>query len=160
MRRLCVPLLSLFAAILLSACATAPNKTSPPSLARVHNLGGKIAYNALAQIGRPYRYGRDTPRSGFDCSGLVHYAATRAGLREVPRTVAEQYRAAQRVRLDALKPGDILFFHFGYVRPTHDGIYIGHGQFVHAPRTGGRVRRASLHNPFWRHHLLAAGRLR
>jgi cell wall-associated NlpC family hydrolase len=90
----------------------------------------------------------------------VQYAIRRAGFQHVPRTVAQQYRAARRVALDALRPGDVLFFHFKRVQPTHDAIYIGNRQFVHAPSSGGKVRRSSLDNPYWQRHLLAAGRLR
>jgi cell wall-associated NlpC family hydrolase len=144
------------AALLLTACAGAPQRPAAPSAGD----GARIAYNALAQIGRPYRYGGTTPQHGFDCSGLVQYAIARAGFGHVPRTVAQQYRAARRVALDALRPGDVLFFHFSRARPTHDAIYIGNHQFVHAPSSGGKVRRSSLENPYWRRHLLAAGRLR
>ena len=145
-----------FAALLLAACAGSPQRPA----ARANDVGARIANNALAQIGRPYRYGGDTPTQGFDCSGLVQYAIAQAGFDHVPRTVAQQYRAAHRVALDALRPGDVLFFRFSRIRPTHDAIYIGNNQFVHAPSSGGKVRRASLENPYWRRHLLAVGRLR
>ena len=147
-----------FAALLLSACAGTPRQ--PTTVSTNDGHGARIAYNALAQLGRPYRYGGDTPHQGFDCSGLVQYAVTQAGFGHVPRTVSQQYRAARRVALDALRPGDVLFFHFNRARPTHDAIYVGNKQFVHAPSSGGKVRRASLENPYWRRHLLAAGRLR
>lgn len=145
-----------FAALLLAACANSPQRPA----ASANDAGARIAYNALAQLGRPYRYGGDTPPQGFDCSGLVQYAIAQAGFDHIPRTVALQYRAAHRIALDALRPGDILFFHFSRTHPTHDAIYIGNNQFVHAPSRGGEVRRASLDNPYWRRHLLAAGRLR
>lgn len=145
-----------FAALLLAACASLPQAPRPADA----GAGPRIASGALAQIGRPYRYGGDTPRSGFDCSGLVHYAAVGAGLLGVPRTVAMQYRAARPVPLDDLRPGDVLFFAFGRRQPTHDGVYVGGGWFVHAPSSGGHVARASLDNPYWRRHLIAAGRLR
>ena len=144
------------AALLLYGCAALPPQPAAPA----RDVGARIAYNALAQIGRPYLYGGDTPHMGFDCSGLVQYAIAQAGFAHVPRTVAQQYRAAKRVTLDALRPGDVLFFHFGRAHPTHDAIYIGNHQFVHAPSSGGKVRRSSLENPYWQRHLLAAGRLR
>ena len=110
-------------------------------------------------VGTPYHYGGDTPHEGFDCSGLIYWASRMAGIRGVPRTVREQYRQLHHVRLVQLQPGDILFFHFHRGPPTHDGLYIGHRRFIHAPESGGYVSIESLNNPFWVDHLVAAARL-
>lgn len=110
-------------------------------------------------VGTPYRYGGDTPRGGFDCSGLVYWASREAGYAGVPRTVREQYRQLRHVPLNQLRPGDVLFFRFRRGPPTHDGIYIGRGRFIHSPATGDHVNIERLNSRFWSRHLIAAARL-
>ncbi len=111
-------------------------------------LGSEVASLASAQIGRPYRWGGRTPERGFDCSGLVHWAYERVGV-ALPRVVREQRRVGESVGLAGLQPGDLVFFAIEGDRITHVGLYIGDGQFVHAPRSGRRVRRDSLDDPYW-----------
>ena len=108
-----------------------------------------------AQIGTPYRYGGSSPATGFDCSGLVHYAHRHLGI-AVPRTTADQWRAAATPGRPHLLPGDLLFFELGRDKARHVAIYEGGGRFIHAPSPGKRVSRASLDNPFWQERLLGA----
>jgi len=107
-------------------------------------------------LNAPYRYGGLTPR-GFDCSGLIHYSFTRSGV-EVPRTSLEQYRHAQRISLDRIRPGDLLFFRTSRRKPTHVGIYAGDRHFIHASTGEHAVVLSSMDNPYWRRRLLGAGR--
>jgi len=72
------------------------------------NVGEEIALRALALVGKPYRYG-GADLQGFDCSGLVFYIHDTLGM-IVPRTAADQQRAAISVDRSALQPGDLLFF--------------------------------------------------
>jgi cell wall-associated NlpC family hydrolase len=102
---------------------------------------------ALRYIGVPYVWGGSSP-SGFDCSGLTHYAYAQLGI-DLPRTSSQQYHAGafiEAARLDLLQPGDLVFF--GYDgdpdRVHHVGMYVGSGNFVHAPATGDRVKVSSL----------------
>lgn len=90
---------------------------------------------ALAQVGDPYRYGAAGPHA-FDCSGLTWYAWRMAGVR-IPRVAAAQYLGIPvKVSWSRLQPGDLLFFRgLGHV-----GMYVGKGRWIHAPRTGTRVR--------------------
>jgi cell wall-associated NlpC family hydrolase len=104
-------------------------------------------------IGTPYRYGGKN-RSGFDCSGLVQYAHSSAGV-DVPRTTASQLAQARVPDRRNLLPGDLLFFEINGQKGRHVGIYEGDGVFIHAPSSGKRVSRASLDNPFWRKRLVA-----
>lgn len=108
-------------------------------------------------LGVRYHYGGDTPREGFDCSGLVYYSYRRAGI-HIPRVAGAQFEHTRPVRLNRLRPGDLVFFHFGRRLVGHVGIYIGHDDFIHAPSTGSRVSIASLRDPFWRHHYIRGGR--
>lgn len=151
--------------LLLGGCTTPyippPVSVNGPSRSNIgiRSRPRRLIHILYQVIGAPYRYGGDTPRSGFDCSGLVFWASHTAGYRGVPRTVREQYQELPHVRLTRLQPGDVLFFHFHRGLPSHEGLYLGHHRFIHAPRTGGTVRIASLENPFWSHHLIAAARL-
>ncbi len=101
---------------------------------------------ALDQIGTPYRWGGETPGVGFDCSGLTQ-AAYAAGGVAIPRTSEAQWSALPHVPLDALEPGDLVFFNPGEFitgLPGHVGIYIGSGEMVDAPHTGATVRIENL----------------
>jgi cell wall-associated NlpC family hydrolase len=99
---------------------------------------------ALSMLGQPYRFGGAAP-GGFDCSGLVVYAASGAGVR-VPRTALEQLHSGIPVARAELKAGDLVFMHLAH-KELHVGIALGGERFVHAPSTGGRVRVDSLAAP-------------
>jgi cell wall-associated NlpC family hydrolase len=143
-------LVALLATALLTGCATAPRQ-------REATLGERIAASALAQQGRPYLHGGNTP-AGFDCSGLVRYAYMAAGI-SVPRTTTEQFNAAHQIKLAKLAPGDLLFFRLDKKKVEHVAIYTGDGRFVHAPQSGRFVESRSLDDEWYRDHLIAAGRL-
>ena len=98
----------------------------------------------MAQIGKPYRYAAVGPGS-FDCSGLTMFAWAAAGVR-LPHSSAAQYAGLPHVSQDQLAPGDLVF----YGHPIHHvGIYIGNGQYVHAPQTGDVVKVASAFRSDW-----------
>lgn len=143
-------LLMLLCVALLAGCASAPRP-------RESMLGERIAAEALAQMGRPYRYGGSTPE-GFDCSGLVRYAYRAAGV-DVPRTTTEQFRAARSVRWNKLAPGDLLFFRIDSREVTHVAIYAGNQRFVHAPQSGKSVETRALDDAWYADRLVGAGRL-
>lgn len=96
----------------------------------------KIVDIAKKYIGVPYVWGGTTPK-GFDCSGLVQYVFREAGI-SLPRTSAEQSKVGEYIERGDLRPGDLVCF------PGHIGIYIGEGQFLHAPDVGQKVRINSL----------------
>lgn len=120
--------------------------------------GAAFARHALAMRGHPYRYGGERP-GGFDCSGLVNYAASRIGLR-VPRTTSELLQTGRRVDRSRLRPGDLVFFHQTGRKLLHVGIYIGDDYFVHAPSTGRVVSVDDLQNSYYRRHFWQARRIR
>ena len=113
-----------------------------------------VTLYALGLVGTPYRYGGNTPESGFDCSGLIrHVYQSRAGV-AAPRTVAKLQYWGEPVPGEALRSGDlVLFAQRG--EPTHAGIYVGEGRFVHAPSTGGEVRLDRLNSRYWAAQRLA-----
>jgi cell wall-associated NlpC family hydrolase len=128
--------------------ATGPVQTPPASRAApapappaVVDQAALLVANATAMLGQPYRYGGAQP-GGFDCSGLVAYAASRAGI-YLPRTAQEQRQAGLPVRRSDLRAGDLVFMHLKG-KDLHVGIALDAQRFVHAPASGGRVRIDSL----------------
>ena len=111
---------------------------------------------ATSMVGHPYRFGGAAP-GGFDCSGLVAYAANGAGIR-VPRTAHEQLHAGAPVARSELKAGDLVFMHLAH-KELHVGIAIGGERFIHAPSAGGRVRIDSLAAPPYSSGFLSARRI-
>ncbi len=95
----------------------------------------KVAY---AQLGKPYQYGASGP-DRFDCSGLVMYCYAQVGVR-IPHSSYAQFQCGYPVSYADLQPGDLVFFHGA----GHVGMYIGDGQYIHAPHTGDVVRIADL----------------
>ncbi|GAB4218287.1 MAG: C40 family peptidase [Rhodoferax sp.] len=107
-----------------------------------------VTLYALGLVGTPYRWGGNTPESGFDCSGLIrHVYRSRAALTP-PRTTAELTFWGRSVPAELLRSGDVVLFGRGSVA-NHAGIYVGNGRFVHAPSTGGTVRVDSLNSRYW-----------
>ncbi len=139
----------LLCAALAAGCASAP---VGPVRGYNQSRADRAADTALTMIGRPYRYRGETPK-GFDCSGLVRYSYRAAGM-NVPHSTKLLLRVTRSVgRRDARK-GDLVFFNESGGKYSHVGIYVGDGEFVHAPSTGGRVRMDSLKNPYWKKHYL------
>ena len=102
---------------------------------------------ALQYLGVPYVWGGASP-VGFDCSGLMQYSYRQVGVM-LPRTSRAQYTVGQHIapdRLDLLQPGDLVFFGTGGdpSRVQHVGMYVGDGNYLHAPYTGAVVRVDSL----------------
>jgi cell wall-associated NlpC family hydrolase len=124
----------------------------------VHRSGGSSLGARVVRVTRRYRgirytWGGETPRTGFDCSGLVWYVYRQLGI-DVPRVTYDQWNAGRHVRRSQLRPGDLLFFnHRGHV-----GIFAGHGWFYHAPRRGSVVHR-SVFTGWYRTHFDGAVRI-
>ncbi|MFT4192253.1 MAG: C40 family peptidase [Comamonas sp.] len=151
-RGLLAALAGLGAAVWLAGCASGP-QPGPASARRSTSSrlsdeqSADIAIHALGLVGTPYRYGGNTPAGGFDCSGLIGYVyRSRAGVAP-PRTVAELAGFGQPVDAQELRTGDLVLF--GGRRPTHAGICVGEGRFVHAPSSGGTVRLDRFTAGYW-----------
>ena len=102
------------------------------------NVHGGVVGVAMHYLGVPYVWGGSTPR-GFDCSGLVMYAFAQIGI-SVPHSSYAQFAMGTPVSISQLEPGDLVFF----AGASHVGIYIGGGQFIHAPHTGDVVKISPL----------------
>jgi cell wall-associated NlpC family hydrolase len=118
-----------------------------------------LASTALRFLGVKYRYGGDAPGEGFDCSGLVAYAAEKSLGLKLPRTARDQAQEGVSVARDNLRKGDLVFFNTLGKRYSHVGIYLGNHKFVHAPRTGAAIRVDSMDMAYWRKRYNGARRL-
>ena len=107
-----------------------------------------VTVMAIGLVGTPYRYGGNTPASGFDCSGLIGYVYWHAARIRTPRTVAQLSDWGQPVPAHAANTGDLVIF-MSKGRTNHAGILVGDGRFVHAPSTGGTVRMDNLSARHW-----------
>ena len=116
----------------------APAPAPAPSLpvAPVGSGAGAAIAAAQSVMGTPYRWAGASPSTGFDCSGLTMWAWARGG-RSLPHSSSAQYAATQRISLDQLQPGDLVFFNNPI---SHVGLYIGGGQMIHSPHTGDVVK--------------------
>lgn len=151
----------IFLTILFTAASGCSSSPSRPS--------GQIEYNspqsstvikvARSMLGTPYKYGGVSPKTGFDCSGLVLYSYKQVGV-QLPRTADDQFLATFPVAKKAIKRGDLLFFRINYRKISHVGIYLGNNTFIHAPSSGKKVSIARLDSPYWSKRFAKAGRIR
>jgi murein DD-endopeptidase len=120
---------------------TAPDTSKTAPEPRPSSQREQMVHLAMSMLGQPYRFGGAAP-GGFDCSGLVAYAAQGAGI-HVPRTALEQARTGRPVTRAEVRSGDLVFMHLAH-KELHVGIAIDSGRFIHAPSKGGRIRIDSL----------------
>jgi cell wall-associated NlpC family hydrolase len=106
---------------------------------RVQKLTRRVVGYARHQVGIPYSWGGTSPRTGFDCSGLVYAAYSSIGWK-IPRSSWDQLRAGRPVRFARLRPGDLLFTEGG----GHVQMVVSNRAAISAPRTGERVRYVPL----------------
>ena len=147
---------------LLAACASeSPREVDSGSDNSYSPVAEDVLIRAIGLVGTPYRYGGNTPASGFDCSGLIGFVYRDAAGISLPRSTREiSAMRLPSVLRSALQPGDVLFFATAGGRSvSHAGIYVGEGRFVHAPSSGGTVRLDSLSNSYWTRTYLSAKRI-
>ncbi len=118
-----------------------------------------LVLSAIALLGVPYKFGGSDPAVGLDCSGLVQFAARQALGLHLPRHSEAMSRSGMAVERSRLQPGDLVFFNTRGRPFSHVGVYMGEGQFVHAPAKRGQVRIENLREPFWRARFNGARRL-
>ena len=121
--------------------------------------GDEIAAFAKEFIGTPYVYGGASP-DGFDCSGFTQYIAAHFG-GNLPHSSSDQYEYGVSVEREDLQPGDFIFFQSPNDPMTigHVGIYVGEGQFIHAPQAGDTVKITNLSNIYFDPRYYGAVRL-
>ena len=152
--------------------AAQPSQSSPQSAPTTFSFGGSLAsaddgsatpapparYGgavgiAMQYLGTPYVWGGASP-GGFDCSGFLMYVYAQLGV-SLPHNAAMQYGYGSPVSKDQLEPGDLVFFD----GLGHNGMYIGGGQFIHAPHTGDVVKISSLSDYWYSRTWVGARRL-
>jgi cell wall-associated NlpC family hydrolase len=147
------------AALVLQGCASKPRRPAPVAEDQweeaehldpaVVGAGAEVVIQALANVGKPYRWGGSDPAEGFDCSGLVAHVYDDALGMKLPRTSRAMSQRGSRVARSELAAGDLVFFNTSRRAFSHVGIYIGQGRFVHAPSSGSMVRVERLSNRYW-----------
>ena len=148
------------------SCVTVKNG-KPTTIAEAHKVrmqkAQQTALNKLmGQIGKPYRWGGTSPRTGFDCSGLIYYAYKDLVKIRIPRTANEMYhlRDASPVNVAELQSGDLVFFRTrGRGMADHVGVYVGNGKFIQSPRSGRDIEITSLSEDYWQRHYVGARRV-
>ncbi|HHW37571.1 MAG TPA: C40 family peptidase [Bacillales bacterium] len=118
-------------------------------------LDGTFIQHALNLIGTPYIWG-GTTTNGFDCSGFLKYVFAKKGI-DIPRTISEIWDYG----IDVKKPsvGDLVFFETYKPGPSHAGIYLGGGQFIHSGSSKG-VTISKLNQSYWSKRYLGSKRIR
>jgi peptidoglycan DL-endopeptidase CwlO len=135
-----------------SADAAVAASTGPSAPAPSARYGGVVGI-AMQYLGVPYVWGGASP-SGFDCSGFSMYVYAKMGV-SLPHHAASQYGMGTSVSRDQLEAGDLVFFN----GLGHMGIYIGGGQFIHAPHSGDVVKISSLSDSWYASTWVGARRL-
>ena len=135
--------------LLIAACgslstppSTSAGTGSTPNAAE--SRGQDVALFAMGLVETGYRFGGKNPAAGLDCSGMVSYVYENAAGIKLAGSAADIARKGRPVDSARMKPGDLVFFNTLNRPHSHVGIYIGDGRFVHAPKSGGKVRAEEL----------------
>jgi peptidoglycan DL-endopeptidase LytE len=132
---------------------TQSKSTSTVKSVKVNANYSSIIQTAYAHVGTPYVWGGSSP-GGFDCSGFLQYIHSVHGI-TIPRTVSDIWNFGAPV--DSLSVGDLVFYETYKPGPSHAGIYIGNGQFIHAGMDGVEV--SSMSESYWQSRYLGAKRI-
>jgi cell wall-associated NlpC family hydrolase len=135
----------------LWAGSAASNADNPALLDQVRDHASDLVLSAMNFLGVPYRRGGNSAETGFDCSGFTrHIFEMSLGL-VLPRRADEQAKLSSLVPIkkEDLKPGDLVFFNTMRRTFSHVGIYVGDGKFIHAPRSGTKVRVEDMREAYW-----------
>ncbi|MBN3451411.1 phage tail tape measure protein [Clostridium botulinum] len=109
-----------------------------------NSIGEQVVRNAQQYLGKPYKWGGSNPSESFDCSGLVQYVYKQVGI-QLNRTTYDQVKQGTPVAKNQLQVGDAVFFG-SPSSPHHVGIYMGNGQYIHAPKSGDVIKVSSLNS--------------
>jgi cell wall-associated NlpC family hydrolase len=138
-----------------------PATLTPPAsfMSRAVSSAEGTLDRALDFIGIRYKRGGSTPEAGFDCSGFVRYVYNETLGLVLPHNAKAISQEGERVEQAELKPGDLVFFNTMRRAFSHVGIYLGDNLFVHAPRSGARVRVEDMSDRYWSRRYNGARRI-
>lgn len=138
------------------------SKTEKNAREEAARLGAaeRIIETAKTQLGVRYRYGGNSPETGFDCSGFASWVFAQHGIK-LPRSSREQMQAGIPIDKRDLRPGDLLIYsrRIGSRTSTHAGIYIGDGKFIHSPSSGKSISIDQAFDDHYSKRFLAARRV-
>lgn len=126
---------------------------------RYTNATQDVILEGLKLVGVRYRMGGNNAESGLDCSSFVQTVFRDSIGTALPRTAREQSKVGEKVNLDQLQPGDLVFFNTMRRAFSHVGIYLGDNHFLHAPRAGSEVRIENMNNGYWMKRFNGARRI-
>jgi len=136
---------ALILVLFLTACTGTPQRAERIGSGQ----GMEVALFAMSLLDVGYQFGGSNPEAGLDCSGMVRYVYKNALGFDLPHNAAAIAKRARPLPDAELRTGDLVFFNtLGYAF-SHVGIYLGDGKFIHAPSSKGRVRIASMSNPYF-----------
>lgn len=154
------------AVLALAACGGSPKKPSARPSAKIKTVrishipqdegGRELMLHSMDLVGTPYRWGGSS-ESGFDCSGMVQYVYKNALNVNLPRTSREMAAASRSISPAKLQTGDLVFFNTSGKGISHVGLYLGKGEFLHAPRSGSSVKTERLDHPYYAKRFVKAG---
>ena len=120
----------------------------------------EVVMYAVSLADTPYRYGGNSPENGFDCSGFVGHVFLHSLGVALPRTSHEISQFGIALKAKQLRPGDLVFYNTQHHSFSHVGIFIGEGKFVHAPKSGSRIRVEKMNEKYWISRYNGARRIR
>ena len=140
-----------------SSSSNSNNSSSGSSSSNSSNsIGDKLVSLAKSKLGCKYVWGATGPNT-FDCSGLTSWCHKQLGI-SIPRTSLAQSKSGKAVNKSDLQPGDLLFWKTTSAEVGHVGMYVGNGQFIHAPNKSKPVKYDSLDNSYYKSRYVRARR--
>jgi cell wall-associated NlpC family hydrolase len=118
-----------------------------------------VLMNAISYTGIQYKYGGNSPETGFDCSGFVAYVFKQTINLTLPHSALALSQIGKVIPKTELQAGDLVFFKTIKNTISHVGIYLGDNRFIHAPNTNGAVRIESMSEGYWAQRFSGAKRL-
>jgi cell wall-associated NlpC family hydrolase len=147
----------LLSILLLSACTSVK---SDVRTADSDAAAKKLTSYARSLVGIPYKYGGNSPDTGFDCSGFVGHVFRHTLGINLPRSSEEISHLGQAISTGNLRVGDLVFFNTLHRKFSHVGIYLGNDRFIHAPSSStGSVRTEDMRESYWNRHYDGARRI-
>ena len=138
---------------------TTARTVQPVRISNIDRTQGsqELMLHSMGLVGTPYRWGGSSTTTGFDCSGMIQFVYKNALGVSLPRTARDMAAASRKIPDNQLKAGDLVFFNTGgSSQYSHVGLYIGNGEFIHAPSSGKTIKTEKLSSPYYAKHYLGA----